>query len=197
MQRLLPICILLSSSLNLQAQSLVTALIQHGNDSQQTTSIVADPDNYMVAAVNFWDDLDADPGVPVVNFNTAGTMDVAIIKLDPAGNYVWGKQLAGAGWNASSDIACDALGNIFIFGYYNGTMDMDPGPGTSNITSAGGDDIFVGKYDTNGNLLWAYSIGGTGTEQNYGFDVGPDNNTVLYGYFQNTVDFNPGGGTFN
>ena len=197
MHPILRTLILLSPTLSLTAQSLVTAEIQHGNDAQATSVVEADNAGNIFAAVNFWDDLDADPGPATVNMNSAGSQDIAILKLNSAGDYIWGKQIGGTGFQSASDMAIDPSGNVYVFGYFNGTMDMDPGPGTFNIVSAGTDDIFVGKYSTSGNLLWAYSIGGTGTEQNYGFDLDADGDPVLHGYFQNTVDFNPGAGTYN
>ena len=94
------------------------------------------------------------------------------------------------GFQTSSVVKTDDAGNVFIFGYFNGTMDMDPGAGVYNLVSAGSDDIFCGKYNASGALVWAVKIGGTGTEQNYGFDLDSNGDPFLFGYFQNTVDFN-------
>ena len=179
------------------AQSLVTAEIFHGNDAQSTASVTTDFDNNMLCFTGFWDDLDADPGPGVLNFNSVGSQDIAITKLDPSGNLIWSKQIGGAGFAAAQVIKADAAGNVFVFGYFNGTMDMNPGPGTSNLVSNGGDDVYCAKYNQDGNLVWAANIGGTGTEQSYGFDLDAAGNPIVLGYFQNTVDFDPGVGTVN
>jgi hypothetical protein len=179
------------------AQSLVTAEIFHGNDAQSTASVTTDFDNNMLCFTGFWDDLDADPGPGVLNFNSVGSQDIAITKLDPSGNLIWSKQIGGAGFAAAQVIKTDAAGNVFVFGYFNGTMDMNPGPGTSNLVSNGGDDVYCAKYNQDGNLVWAANIGGTGTEQSYGFDLDAAGNPIVLGYFQNTVDFDPGVGTVN
>lgn len=197
MHPLLRTLLLLSPTLTLHAQSLVTAEIQHGNDAQSTVAVDANAAGDIFAGVGFYDDLDADPGPGTVILNSAGSQDVAIIKLDADGDYLWGKQLGGTGFQSLSDLVTDPAGNVYVFGYFNGTMDMDPGPGTVNLMSAGSDDLFVGKYSPAGNHLWSCKFGGTGTEQNYGFDLDSDGDPVIHGYFQNTVDFNPGPGTFN
>ena len=179
------------------AQSLVTAEIFHGNDAQLTPTVTTDSENNIICATGFYDDLDANPGPGVLNFNSAGSMDVALTKLNPAGDLIWSKHLSGTLFQTPQVIKTDANDNVFIFGYFNGTVDMNPGAGVTNLVSAGSDDVYVGKYDPDGNLLWAVRTGGTGTEQSYGFDVDAAGNAVLHGYFQNTVDFDPGAGTAN
>lgn len=179
------------------AQSLILARQFHGNDSQINNAAVSDNSGNTYTICNFWDDLDADPGPGTFNFNSVGSMDIALIKLNPAGNLIWAKQIGGTLFSGGYRLVLDSNGNPCIFGYFNGTIDMDPGPGTTNLVSAGSDDIFCGKYDADGNLLWAAKFGGTGTEQSYGFDLNSADHVFVHGYFQNTVDFNPGAGTFN
>ena len=161
------------------------------------SSLAVDNDDNIFSNVNFWDDVDVNPGPGTLNFNSFGSQDVAIVKLNSSGDFVWGIQLGGVGFQTSSVVKTDDAGNVFIFGYFNGTMDMDPGAGVYNLVSAGSDDIFCGKYNASGALVWAVKIGGTGTEQNYGFDLDSNGDPFLFGYFQNTVDFNPEAGTFN
>ncbi|MBK7038419.1 MAG: T9SS type A sorting domain-containing protein [Chitinophagales bacterium] len=181
----------------INAQSLVLAKQFHGNDAQMVNSLAVDNDDNIFSNVNFWDDVDVNPGPGTLNFNSFGSQDVAIVKLNSSGDFVWGIQLGGVGFQTSSVVKTDDAGNVFIFGYFNGTMDMDPGAGVYNLVSAGSDDIFCGKYNASGALVWAVKIGGTGTEQNYGFDLDSNGDPFLFGYFQNTVDFNPEAGTFN
>ena len=55
----------------------------------------------------------------------------------------------------------DPSGNMFISGQYSSqSADFDPGPGTTNFSSAGY-DAFVAKYATDGSMIWARSFGGT------------------------------------
>ncbi len=179
------------------SQSLIMAKQFHGNDSQTATTAAFDAEGNTYTLCNFWDDLDADPGPDVLNFNVVASMDMAIIKLNAAGDLVWAKQIGGTGFDGGYKILTDADGEVFIFGYFNGTIDMDPGVGTYNLITSGGDEVFCGKYDSNGDFLWAAKFGGTGTEQAYGFALNAAGNAFIHGYFQSTIDFNPGPGTFN
>ena len=59
-------------------------------------------------------------------------------------------------------MALDSSGNILTAGYFAGSVDFDPGDGVANLTSAGGNDLFVSKLDSSGNYLWAKRMGGSG-----------------------------------
>jgi hypothetical protein len=96
MRLTLPGLLLCISPIASNSQSLVTAEIFHGNDAQSTASVTTDFDNNMLCFTGFWDDLDADPGPGVLNFNSVGSQDIAITKLDPSGNLIWSKQIGGA-----------------------------------------------------------------------------------------------------
>lgn len=140
--------------------------------------------------------VDFDPGAGVVNLSSAGDRDAFLAKYDPNGNYVYAIALGGTGKDAGSDVAVDANGNAHITGYFNGNVDFDPGTGTA--THSGIEDMFLAKYDDNGNFVYAISIGGSGDDDAYGVAVDVSGNAYITGNFQyNNVDFDPGTGTAN
>lgn len=94
-------------------------------------------------------------------------------------------------------IALDSAGNVYVTGLFGGTADFDPGPGVTNLTSVGDSDVFVMKLDSTGSLLWARSMGGTDSDHPFGIAVDAAGNVYTTGVFQETVDFDPGAGTFN
>ncbi len=49
-------------------------------------------------------------------------------------------------------------GSVIVAGNFFGSITF----GNSTLTSAGTTDIFIARYDVNGNVLWAYRIGGAG-----------------------------------
>ncbi|MBK7651576.1 MAG: hypothetical protein IPJ20_13745 [Flammeovirgaceae bacterium] len=89
------------------------------------------------------------------------------------------------------------MSNVYYTGQFFGTVDFNPGPGTSNMTSAGGYDFYIGKLDASGNFLWAKSLGGLNPDVSYSIDVDALGNVFASGGFNGTVDFNPGPGTNN
>ena len=83
--------------------------------------------------------------------SNSGTDDVFVAKLDPAGRFVWLRTIGGVGNDHASQIAVSANGDVYATGSFRGMVDF----GSTQLTSVGGDDIFVTKLDTNGNFQWA------------------------------------------
>jgi hypothetical protein len=83
-------------------------------------------------------------------------------KLDQNGNFLWAKTIGGSLTEDAIDLHVDALSNIYITGTFKGTVDFDPSGGVSNLSSISGFvDVFICKFDGNGNFVWAKNIGGS------------------------------------
>src|SRR6185436_13185398 len=104
----------------------------------------------------------------------------------------------GGGYGNGVSIQVDGTGNVYSTGNFFGTVDFDPGAATFNFTSSGSyDDIFISKLDVSGNFVWAKKIGGTYYDKVYSIALDGSGNIYTTGQFYNTVDFDPGAGTFN
>lgn len=68
----------------------------------------------------------------------------------------------GSGVAYPSMMDTDFVGNIYICGYFNGTVNFG---GTVGTLTATGVDLFIAKYDPTGTITWAKKYGGGGTEQ--------------------------------
>ena len=97
----------------------------------------------------------------------------------------------GTGGNNAIASTVDPSGNVYITGSFSGTVDFDPGPGTTNLTSYGGTDSYVAKFDPSGALLWAKHLGGTGGDAPTGIALDGSGNVVTVGNFTGTGFFNP------
>jgi Beta-propeller repeat len=88
---------------------------------------------------------DFDPGTGVYALSTSGSNnDNYIQKLDSNGNFLWARQIEGA--NAQADgMAIDSKRNIYLTGFFNGTYDFDPGPGTFSMSSGTFNNTFTMK----------------------------------------------------
>src|SRR5207253_4820 len=84
---------------------------------------------------------------------------------------------------------------VYVTGGFAGTVDFDPGPGTTLLTSLGSLDAFVAKFSSTGALVWARQLGGTSFDQGTGIAVDGAGNVFTTGLFQGTADFDPGAGT--
>lgn len=132
------------------------------------------------------------------NFYSAG-WDF-IVKTSPTGTTPWSFQYSST--IRINSMTTDPSGNVYITGSYSGTCDFNPSPSVFNLTAAGANDIYIAKFDTNGNFLWAISIGGPGTDEALSLAVDNDGNIIitgrygLYGSFPPSwCDFDPGPGS--
>jgi hypothetical protein len=76
-----------------------------------------------------------------------------IQKLDPNGNTIWSTNtIPGTGNSIYSDGQ-----NLYVTGHFGDSASF----GSITLTSAGYQDIFIAKYDSSGNCIWAKSAGGT------------------------------------
>jgi hypothetical protein len=144
-------------------------------------------------------DLDASAaGSNVVT--SAGQKDIYLVKYDANGNHVWGFALNDTGDSSNSlketSVSLDAAGRVYLMGHFNGTMNSNPFGSVSNLTSAGGSDLFVARYSSAGLLERAVRIGGTQDEiaPPGTMRIVPDGNVYLTGRFRGVVDLNPGAG---
>ncbi|PLW93340.1 MAG: hypothetical protein C0592_06445 [Marinilabiliales bacterium] len=159
--------------------------------------IAVDSSGNVYSIGNFWGTVDFDPGSGVFPLTSNGNDDVFVCKFDPSGNFLWAFKIGGSSADYGYDITIDDQQNVCITGVFYSTVDFDPGAGTYSLTSAGGWDVFVAKYNPSGDFLWARKMGGTASDFGYAVTTDPFGNILCAGWFGGTADFDPGAGVFN
>jgi len=120
---------------------------------------------------------------------------IFIAKFDLQGNTIWAKDIGSAYDDICTDIAVDVIGNFYISGYFETSL---LNLGNFNLLNKdsnwGYSDVFIAKYDSNGNNIWSKSSDstyiGTASELNRGICVDPFFNIYITGYFLNQIKFN-------
>jgi hypothetical protein len=115
---------------------------------------------------------------------SAGSFDAYLAKFDPAGSMLWVRQVGGTGDESGFGSAPLANGDVYLCGRFNNTASF----GGTNLT-ASGQDLFLARYDSSGNLLWARKAGGTGSDAAYAVVADAAGNAYLTGDFAGTADF--------
>ncbi|GAB3574457.1 T9SS type B sorting domain-containing protein [Hymenobacter daeguensis] len=92
-----------------------------------------------------------------ITLTNAGGTDVFVARLDANGSWRSAVRAGGATNESLNGIALDANGNAYLAGRFNGTTRI----GSTTLSSAGLDDLFVARLDANGAWAWAVQ-GGTG-----------------------------------
>src|SRR5262249_17360667 len=147
--------------------------------------------------------VDFDPGPGTFSLTTAsGVSDAFVLKLGPAGDFVWAQAFQTFGHANQSlgyDIALDAAGNVYTTGTFIGKVDFDPGSGKLFLSSIGSYDVFVTKLDVSGNLVWARSAGSANADHGNALSLDGSGNVYVIGDFGSLgspINFNTGSGTY-
>ncbi len=175
------------------------------NSSESITSVTLDEAANVYAVGTIIDTLDFDPGSNVLSLQHSRNAPAStfIYKTNTAGKPLWVKEFrgfsSGSGLRGSS---ISFAGNqLYIAGYFEGTVDFDPGPGASNLNAAAG-GTFITKLDTAGNLMWARHIDATPNCSFYNVttQVATDASGnvyvagIIFGNDADSIDFDPGAG---
>ena len=112
-------------------------------------------------------------------------------------NLEWAISVGSIPNDWGKSITTDTMGNVYVTGVFQDSVDFDPDTSTFSLKSNGDWDIFILKLDKSGKLIWAKSIGGTSREEVFSIALDAYANVYVTGYFRGTADFDPGTSTFN
>ena len=117
---------------------------------------------------------------------SSGYTDLFIAKYDPNGNCLWAINAGGMFSDVGYGVSADKTGSVYVTGKFAASASF----GTKQLTSYGSYDIFLAKFDANGNCLWAKNAGGIGEDIGQGISTIPNgNNCVITGLFRDTAKF--------
>ncbi len=118
------------------------------------------------------------------NINAGGN-DMFLVKYNSAGTKQWTQQLGSSLGNVSDvgiGVAVDTSGNIYVTGATNGSLD-------GNI-NAGGNDMFLVKYDATGTKQWTRQLGTALDDVGGRVAIDLSGNIYFTGYTKGSLDGN-------
>jgi hypothetical protein len=120
-----------------------------------------------------------------ITLTAVGDNDVFLAKYTLSGTLLWARS-AGAGTSEKAlGIAVDKSGNVFICGYYTGYTKF----GSTPVYNSGGNDIFIAKYDANGNFQWVQKAGGVGRDEAKAIKCDASGNVYITGAYSDGCKF--------
>jgi len=177
-----------------------------GTGSESGNSIAIDGSGNIYTTGSFYETADFDPD-PVDVFElerTGNPEDIFVSKLDPSGNFVWAKAFNGQGADSNGvgySITTNTSDDVFISGYFAGTVDFDPDATTTSYIASTSGSAFVCKLTSSGDFIWADSFGGQGNNIAASIHTDDSGNAYVTGYFYDVngdpIDFAPGSCVLN
>lgn len=116
-----------------------------------------------------------------------------LTKISSTGVFQWVRTFDGTDVQRDNDIAMDNQGGLYVVGGFYGT-NKNFGPITMS-SNAGSRDIYVIKYDSNGNFQFVNQVGGYNDDRANGIVCGADNMLYITGEFRAEIFFD--GDTLN
>src|ERR1035437_984091 len=99
--------------------------------------------------------------------------------------WQWVKQLGSVSWDIAGGVTIDPKNNLYVTGSFSQTLRADG----KKITSKGGTDLFLARFDTKGNIGNLWGFGGKGRDVATCIAIAPKNFTIIGGSVSDTVAF--------
>ncbi|MDD4155645.1 MAG: T9SS type A sorting domain-containing protein [Candidatus Cloacimonetes bacterium] len=110
-----------------------------------------------------------------IQLNSNGLWDAFLAKFNSNGEVLWAKSFGGSGYDIAHGL-CVSLGNvllddfIYVTGWYSTEITIDD----FNIPNMGGSDIYIAKFDINGEIDEFFFAGNESV--NYSYQISSGNN---------------------
>jgi len=181
----------LDTSGNLVWSSLMDA---SGQDEVDDCALDASGNVYVTgrfkSSMDFEDD-DTD------DVTSLGDYDAYVAKLDSSGAVSWWRVVGGTETVEGHGVDVDSSGNVYFTGTFEGTIDIDPGATTTNVTpvtDSTKSDVFLVKLDSSGNTVWTRHWGGSNIDIVNDLEIDSSGYVVTVGHHQDTnaaVNYHP------
>ena len=141
---------------------------------------------------------DADPGPGVHNLSGGAFL----IHLDNNGGFLWAYAVGDASLRGGEQVVADGEDNVIVTSNFSKAVTIGDTTYAAPPQPKEGQPIYHGlivKYSPTGNVIWSICIGNTDlrSESAFGCRVDSQDNIVISGAFNETVNFNPLGPAYN
>lgn len=112
-----------------------------------------------------------------------GSSDIFLAHFNADGQQVWIRTCGGTDVDVATNVGCDLNGNAFVSGYYQGLTFFQ----NHSVSALSYNDVFLSKFDDDGNCVWLQSAGSYGLDNCLGMDVAWDGTCYLTGLFEELI----------
>jgi hypothetical protein len=152
--------------------------------NQFSTGVAVAPLGRVAVTGNFEGTVDFGGGA----LTSGGDYDIFLATFGSDGAHLWSKRFGDGISQSAEAVTADASGDFIITGSLHGSADF----GGSPLTSAGGADVFVARFGSDGNHAWSARFGDGSSQQAFGVAADASGSTIIAGRLEGAIDF--GGG---
>jgi hypothetical protein len=158
---------------------------------QWGTDLAALPDGSVLVAGDFNGSATFGPGeANQTELQATGEHTTFLARYADNGDLIWARQVQGT--SSGYDLVADGDGFI-LAGKFFATVTLGQGEENETVLSSdGGADVLVARYDLDGRLAWARRAGGTDLDLAAGAALLPDGSVIATGSFKGRATFGPG-----
>ena len=151
-------------------------IVSFGSENEELLRFMnVDSEGNIVISIMFTDFI----SVGGIDFISLGGQDVLLIKFNPDLSIQWAKQYGTPLTDYVKGMDMDEDGNILVFGKFKNDIDFDD----ITLTSAGSTDMYIAKFNTEGDVVFAFNEGGSAYEDANSITSGPNNEFFISGVF--------------
>lgn len=150
-----------------------------GTERDEAYSIVTDTENNMIVTGFFTGTAEFDEG----ELNSNGGADIFIAKYDDNIDLLWLKSVGGPGEDKGHAVTTDEFNNIYVTGFFADTAYFED----TSLISGSGIDMFISKFDSDGDLIWALNAASDSGSCGNGI-VNYNNELYVTGFFFGTIN---------
>ncbi|HYG51260.1 MAG TPA: T9SS type A sorting domain-containing protein [Flavobacteriales bacterium] len=164
-------------------------------DSCIIRAVFIDGNNDIYVGGSYWGTIDFDGGVGVTNHTAVSGGDAFLAKYDSFGNFMWVSQLETSGIHGGiNTIAMTSDLTLYVGGFFDGTIDLDPSGATANFNTVANIDGFIAGYDYSSGYHAGNTqlFAGSGDETIETMFITGSDDYYFTGQFSTDVDVDPG-----
>ncbi len=143
-------------------------------------AVAVAPDGSVIVAASFQGTVDIGGG-PLV----ATDYDILLARFASTGEHVWSRRYGGAGTQGVTRAAITASGEIVLAGSFTGSFVV----GTTTLNAVGMADVFVARFTSTGDPVWAVSGGGSNFDKVTDLALDDGDNVAVCGEFSGSGSF--------
>ena len=173
------------------------ALPVGGPEEDKVSAVTVTSGGTLTIAGTFRNSANFARNATAVSLASQGNADAFLASYSGAGVLQWARDIGGINEETIplGGLSLDAQNGTALLGQFAGSADFDPGPGTVSKSSISAADLFLARYDANGNFVSVLTLGGQGSITGNRAVVDQDGSVLLTGWFSGSLDFDPGAGT--